>query len=131
MKKTILSFVAFVFATVCWGQQQLVATLTHGEEISMFYGTYAYRDAMNAAVDGDVINLSGGGFQATTINKAVSIRGAGVDSAYPTFIINDFNINVPEESTGRLAIEGVRISNTITVNGTLTNAYFLKSSIEK
>lgn len=129
MKKILLSFVAFVFATVCWGQQQLVATLTHGEEISMFYGGYAYRDAMAAAVDGDVINLSGGGFQACTINKAVSIRGAGVLAEMPTFIINDFDINVPAESTDRLSIEGVKFSNTINIKGTLTNAYFMKNYI--
>ena len=100
MKKAFLSLVAFVFATVCFAQQTLVATLTHGEEVTMFYGTYAYRDAMAAAVDGDVINLSGGAFQACTINKAVSIRGTGVDAAQPTFIINNFDINIPAETTG-------------------------------
>ena len=131
MKKLLLSFVAFVFATVCLAQQQLVATLTHGEEISMFYGAYAYRDAMAAAVDGDVINLSGGGFQACNIDKAVSIRGAGVLAEIPTFIINDFDINVPAESTERLSIEGVKISNTITLKGTLTNAYFMKNHITR
>ena len=66
MKKILLSFVAFVSAVVSYAQQ-LVATLTHGEDVSMFYGAYAYRDAMAAAVDGDVINLSGGGFQALVI----------------------------------------------------------------
>ena len=131
MKKLLLSFVAFVFATVCLAQQQLVATLTHGEEISMFYGTYAYRDAMAAAVDGDVINLSGGGFQACNIDKAVSIRGAGVEVEMPTFIINNFDINVPAESTERLSIEGVKFSNTITIKGTLTNAYFMKNYITR
>ena len=131
MKKILLSFVAFVFVTVCLAQQQLVATLTHGEEISMFYGAYAYRDAMAAAVDGDVINLSGGGFQACNIDKAVSIRGAGVLAEMPTFIVNDFDINVPAESTDRLSIEGVKISNTITIKGTLTNAYFMKNYITR
>lgn len=131
MKKAFLSLVAFVFATVCFAQQTLVATLTHGEEVTMFYGTYAYRDAMAAAVDGDVINLSGGGFQACTINKAVSIRGTGVDAAQPTFIINDFDINIPAETTGRLTMEGLRVSNSMGVNGTLTNAYFLKNIIAK
>ena len=131
MKKAFLSLVAFVFATVCFAQQTLVATLTHGEEVTMFYGTYAYRDAMAAAVDGDVINLSGGGFQACTIDKAVSIRGTGVDAAQPTFIINDFDINIPAEMTGRLTMEGLRVSNTMTVMGTLTNAYFLKNILAR
>lgn len=129
MKKLLLTFVALVCATVSYAQQQLVATLTHGDEITMFYGTYAYRDAMNAAVDGDVINLSGGGFQATTINKAVSIRGAGVEANQPTFIVGSFNINIPAESTERLTMEGLRISNDITLQGTLKNAYFFKNYI--
>ena len=130
MKKLLLTFVALVCATVSYAQQQLVATLTHGDEITMFYGTYAYRDAMNAAVDGDVINLSGGGFQATTINKAVSIRGAGVEANQPTFIVGSFNINIPAESTERLTMEGLRISNDITLQGTLKNAYFFKNYIK-
>lgn len=130
MKKLLLTLIALVCATVSYAQQQLVATLTHGDEITMFYGTYAYRDAMNAAVDGDVINLSGGGFQATTINKAVSIRGAGVEANQPTFIVGSFNINIPAESTERLTMEGLRISNDITLQGTLNNAYFFKNYIK-
>lgn len=129
MKKQLLSFVAFVFATVCLAQQQLVATLTHGEEISMFYGIYAYRDAMAAAVDGDVINLSGGDFPACNINKAVSIRGAGVEVEMPTIIKNSFDINVPADRTERLSIEGVKFSHAIYLKGTLNNAYFLKNFI--
>ena len=129
MKKLLLSLVALVSAIVSYAQQQLVATLTHGDEITMFYGTYAYRDAMNAAADGDVINLSGGKFQAVTINKSVSIRGTGVDVELPTFIVGDFDINIPEGSIGRLIIEGLRISNTATLKGTLKNACFFKSRI--
>lgn len=127
MKKILLSFVAFVFATVCLAQQQLVATLTHGEEISMFYGGYAYRDAMAAAVDGDVINLSSGRFQACTINKAVSIRGAGVLAEMPTFIVGDFDINISSNATSRLAMEGCDVLNKITLKDTLNNAYFIKN----
>lgn len=131
MKKILLSFVAFVFATVCLAQQQLVATLTHGEEISMFYGAYAYRDAMAAAVDGDVINLSGGGFQACNIDKAVSIRGAGVEVEIPTNISGDFDIQIPSTAIERLTIEGCNVRNTITLKDTLNNAYFLRSSFSK
>lgn len=131
MKKLLLSFVALVCATVSYAQQQLVATLTHGDEITMFYGTYAYRDAMNAAADGDVINLSGGGFQATTINKAVSIRGAGVEANQPTFIVGSFDINIPAESTERLTMEGLRISDRIALRGALKSPYFFKNYIKE
>lgn len=129
MKKILLSFVAFVFATVCLAQQQLVATLTHGEEISMFYGAYAYRDAMAAAVDGDVINLSGGNFHATTIKKAVSIRGTGTEVETPTFIIGSFDINITAESVSRLTMEGLRIPGTMNFRGNLKNALIMKNHI--
>lgn len=118
-----------MIATVSFAQSSLVATLTHGDDIQMYYGTYAYQQAINAAVDGDVINLSGGSFQSINITKSVTVRGAGVDAADPTFIIGNFDINIPAETTGRLSMEGVRVSNTITAKGTLNNAYFLKDNI--
>lgn len=109
--------------------QTLVATLTHGDSISMYYDTHAYQKAMANAVDGDMINLSGGGFIATNITKAVTIRGTGIDDVNPTYIINNFDISIPETTTSRLTIEGVRISNKITTKGTLNNAYFVKDYI--
>ncbi len=131
MKRLVLSLFALVCATVSFAQQNLVATLTHGDEVSMFYGTYAYRDAMKAAVDGDLINLSGGSFQACNITKAVAIRGAGAEAAQPTFIVNSFDIQISTTTTERLTMEGLRISKTITVKDTLQNSYFLKCDIAK
>lgn len=129
MKKFFISLVATMIATVSFAQNTLVATLTHGDEISMFYGAYAFQNVMKAAVDGDIISLSGGGFQSTNITKAVTIRGTGIDDANPTYIINDFFIEIPEGTSDRLTIEGVRISNKITTKGTLNNAYFVKDYI--
>ena len=127
MKKLFLSLVAaIVAATATYAQSTLVATLSHGENVTMYYGTYALRDAHKAAVSGDVINLSGGAFQAVTITKAVTLRGSGIDAQDPTFIVNDFDINIPTTDTGRLSMEGIRCANTVTLKGTLTNAYFLK-----
>lgn len=132
MKKLFLSLVAaIVAATATYAQNTLVATLTHDGNISMFYGTYALQRAHAAAVDGDVINLSGGGFQSATITKGVTIRGTGVLDAQPTKILGDFNIQIPTTVTERLSFEGCVISNTITVRGTLSNAYFLKNDINR
>lgn len=127
--KKFISLVATMIAIVSFGQNTLVATLTHGDEISMFYGAYAFQNVMKAAVDGDIISLSGGGFQSTNITKAVTIRGTGIDDANPTYIINNFTIEIPDTTSNRLTIEGVRISNTITTKGTLNNAYFVKDYI--
>lgn len=128
MKKLFLSLVAaIVAATASYAQNTLVATLSHGEDITMFYGTNALKNAMNAAQSGDVINLSGGGFQATNITKAVTLRGTGIDVAAPTYINGDFTINIPSDDTNRLSMEGVRCTGSITMKGTFNNPYFVKS----
>lgn len=127
MKKLFFTLVAAMMAaTATFAQNTLVATLTHGENVTMYYGTYALRDAHNAAASGDIINLSGGAFQAITITKAVTLRGSGIDAQDPTFIVNDLSINIPTTDTGRLSMEGIRCANTVYLKGTLTNAYFLK-----
>lgn len=127
MKKLFLSLVAALMAaTATFAQSTLVATLTHGENVTMYYGTYALRDAHNAAASGDVINLSGGGFQAVNITKAVTLRGTGIDSQNPTVIANSFDINISETDSVRLSMEGIRCTGTVTMESTLTNAYFLK-----
>ena len=66
MKKIFLSLVATMVATVSFAQA-LVATLSHGDDIKFFYGTRAFQQAMDAAKDGDVINLSSGDFTISEI----------------------------------------------------------------
>ncbi len=76
-----------------------------------------------------MINLSGGSFQSTKITKAVAVRGTGIHDANPTYIVNDFDVEIPANVTEKLSFEGCRITNTITIKGTLSNAYFLKNSL--
>lgn len=127
MKKIFLSLIVAMVTVTVFAQTSTVATLTHGDQISMFYGAFAFRDAHAAAENGDVINLSGGAFQSTEISKAIIVRGAGVEDAYPTFITGDFNVNIPSEVSDRLSFEGCRLTGAMTVQGTLNNVYFLKS----
>lgn len=131
MKKLFLSLVALIMAAMSYAQHTLVATLSHGDDISMYYGAYALQQAHKAAADGDIINLSAGAFQAVNITKALTIRGAGADGEATTYIINGFDINIPTTVTQRLSFEGVRLSNRTTVKGTLTNAQFMKTIIDK
>ena len=127
MKKLFLSLVvAILTTTVCFAQNSLVATLSHGEDISMYYGTNALRDALNAAVSGDVINLSGGQFQAVDITKAVTLRGTGIDDAAPTYISGNYIINIPTDDPNRLCIEGIRCTNTVNMDGIFNSPYFVK-----
>ena len=127
MKKLFLSLVVAMIATVSFAQNILVATVSHGEDVSMYYGTYALRDAMNAAQSGDIINLSGGAFQATNITKAVTLRGTGIDDAAPTYITGYYTINIPADDANRLSMEGIRCTGIITMKGTFNNPCFMKS----
>lgn len=131
MKKFFVYLMAVVAMAVCsvsaFAQNTLVATLTHGDEIRMFYGTNALQQACSAATHGDVINLSGGKFQSTKITKAVAVRGTGIHDANPTYIVNAFDVEIPANVTEKLSFEGCRITSTMTIKGTLSNAYFLKN----
>lgn len=132
MKKTILSLVvAIVAVTATFAQSSMLATLSHNGEISTFYGATALREAHNAAANGDVITLSSGSFTAVNIEKALTIRGAGmqvdtVAKTYPTIIVGDFSINIPDSVESRLTLEALYNNFNITIKGTLKNASFLK-----
>lgn len=135
MKKFIVLFVAVMamFATTAKAQSSLLATLNHEGTISTFYGTNALQQAHAAAANGDVITLSSGTFQSVNITKAVTLRGAGMalDAATqtePTVLANNFTINIPDETTQRLTIEGIYTNQKVTINK-LKNAMFLKDRI--
>lgn len=132
MKKFIVLFVALVamFATTAKAQSSLLATLNHEGTISTFYGSNALIQAHAAAADGDVITLSSGTFQSVNITKAVTLRGAGMvldatTQTEPTVLANEFKIDIPDETTQRLTIEGIYTNQTVTINK-LKNAMFLK-----
>ena len=129
MKKMFLSLVALMAAAVSFAQSTLVATLSHGDEITMYYGSGALGNALSAAVSGDVINLSGGTFDmpGQTISKAVTIRGTGIDAEFPTILSGYFYINIPSSDTYCMSMEGVRCNNKVYVQGTFEKAHFLKS----
>ena len=125
MKKVLLSLVAMMVATVSFAQNALVASLTSGENTTYYYGVDALKQAANAAASGDVISLSSGSFSAINISKSITLRGAGIDSEAPTYIVGDFEINIPSGDANRFMMEGIRCDN-IGVNGEFMNPLFLK-----
>ena len=139
MNKILISFVAALVATASFAQSTLVATLTHESGITTYYGTTALQAAHKAAVSGDVINLSGGTFQGLNITKAVTIRGNGIDHAYPTIISTypsngrDYGttVNIPSDDSNKFSVEGVRFTCTLSVTGTFSNPSFIKCLFEK
>lgn len=105
--------------------QNQVATLQHNDTITgVFYGQNAYSSAFNAAVNGDVITLSSGTFNAVDIHKSITIRGAGcvldtVTNVLPTIISNDFGL-----STNNITFEGVWFTGTINITSWNSCQYF-------
>ncbi len=132
MKKMFLSLVAaIVAATTVYGQSQ-VATLTHDGVITTFYGYNGLQSAHDAAVSGDIITLSSGNFQGITITKAINLRGAGMqtdteNNILPSYVVGNVTINIPEEETRALTVEGVQFKNEV-VGGVATNYSFLKNA---
>ena len=120
MKKMLfLVAIAWAVAINIQAQSSTVATLNHNDTITSFYGYSALQQAHAAAVNGDVITLSAGSFGSVTITKGVTIRGAGMgvgDSAEPTIIVGDFEINFAGGLDGvnkKFSLEGIYSNNHI------------------
>lgn len=146
MKKLFISLIlALISIADIKAQDVQLATLQKGEDTQIFYGSNAFKEAMAAAEHGNTITLSPGTFNATTINKAVTIYGAGYEievdkeklatepAKYPTRINGDFSIaldSIDGQPAKGLYIEGVYSNNTITVTKRLVEANFVKCRFE-
>lgn len=92
-------------------QSSLIATLSHDDNVKVFYGTDALKQAHEAATSGDVITLSSGSFTATDITKAITLRGAGMamdslNNMNHTIITGDFKCTISDTTTN-LKMEGI------------------------
>lgn len=113
MKRIYSILVATLLGTAAtFAQSEFVATLTHGGNISTYYGSTALAEAYEASVAGDVITLSYGTFQATDITKAVTVRGKGFGD---TIVTGDFSITASSDATTTL--EGCRFTGTMNIYG--------------
>ena len=138
MKKNLLRlmmlFVAAVLTNNVFAQGSLLATLNHEGTISTFYGSQAWKNAHDAAANGDVITLSSGTFVAVNITKAITVRGAGmgIDStavSEPTVITGYFTINIADPGSNRLTLEGIYSNHTIAYIN-VVNPLFLKCRLK-
>ena len=131
MKKTFLLVVLMsLIGFKVNAQSSLIATLSHENDVKVFYGASALKEAHEAAVGGDVITLSSGRFNAVDITKAITLRGASMalDTVYhnePTVLSGDFRINV-SDTLNRLTLEGLYSNHTIRYSDALENAMFIK-----
>ena len=80
MKKVLFSLVMVCVAIgSAKAQDVLLATLQKGETTQYFYGSDAFKEAMEAAENGNTITLGAGTYNAIDITKAVSIYGNGYE----------------------------------------------------
>lgn len=129
-----MSFLVAVMATVFVKAQDVqLVTLQHGDDMQAFYGPDGLKNAVAAAQQGDVLSLSGGTFNATTIDKAITIQGAGYiqdtnSNRYRTMIVGEMTIDLPAGQSG-LLIEGIHTDNNINIDGTCTGMSFQRCLI--
>lgn len=138
MKKIFLFLIAMMIATVSLAQTSLLATLSHDGTISTYYGSTALKEALAKADDGDAITLSAGQFLASNINKAITLRGAGmsinsdsINSHESTIVQGEFDVDIADGTSNRLNIEGLYFTSKLTYNGTIRNALFMKCRFDE
>lgn len=125
MKKFLLVLIITLISGVSEivAQSTLVATLTHEDVITMFYGSDAFKSAHDSAASGDIITLSNGQFSGFDITKAVTIRGAGMNS---TYIKSAMYIKIPESDSYKFSMEGVGFLRELYFYTSCSDPYFLK-----
>ncbi len=130
MKKLLLSVIAMLAAATSFAQNGMVASLSHGSDVTMFYGSGAFKEAVAAAESGDIINLSGGSFLSNiTITKGITIRGTGIDAELPTIINENLTLEIPSEDANRFTMEGIWLNAKLYMKGTFANPLFRKCKI--
>ena len=142
MKKVLFSLVMVCVAIgSAKAQDVLLATLQKGETTQYFYGSDAFKEAMEAAENGNTITLGAGTYNAIDITKAVSIYGNGYEMradttsqkegnmAFPTRIAGDFAIAleaVTDAPAKGLYIEGIYSADRVRITKHLSTASFVK-----
>ena len=94
------------------------AILHHDKKPTAIYDADKLSDALSAAVAGDTIYLSAGMYPTFTLDKAITIKGAGTNSK----ISNGVTIDIPGNPTLTSSLlEAVEVNGAITVKSDMTN----------
>ena len=94
------------------------AILHHDKKPTAIYDADKLSDALNAAVAGDTIYLSAGMYPTFTLDKAITIKGAGTN----TKISNGVTIDIPGNPTLTSSLlEAVEVNGAITVKSDMAN----------
>lgn len=122
MKKLLVTLMASVLCIIGANAEEnttLVATLSHGNGLTAYYGKGALVEAYNAAQPGDIITLSSGTFTGANFAKNITIRGVGgwadgsSDNNY-TIIEGVWTFKLQNDDN-ELTIEGVRFTSQLDI----------------
>lgn len=123
MKKTLFTLVCLMMASVSmFAESAAVCLLQHGGSVQLFDAD-KIANAIKAAVDGDTLYLTAGSFSGFTIDKKITVRGAGQEtkitgnitisiSGTPTLtqtVLEGLNLISNSSVTFSTAMKGVKI----------------------
>lgn len=116
--KSLLTACLFMLAVGANAANDGKAILHHDKKPTAIYDADKLSDALSAAVAGDTIYLSAGTFPTFTLEKAITIKGAGTN----TKISNGVNINISGSPTLTAALlEAVEVNGPVSVASDMTN----------
>ena len=116
--KSLLTACLFMLAVGANAANDGKAILHHDKKPTAIYDADKLSDALNAAVAGDTIYLSAGMYPTFTLDKAITIKGAGTN----TKISNGVIIDIPGNPTLTSSLlEAVEVNGAITVRSDMTN----------
>ena len=116
--KSLLTACLFMLAVGANAANDGKAILHHDKKPTAIYDADKLSDALSAAVAGDTIYLSAGTFPTFTLEKAITIKGAGTN----TKISNGVIIDIPGSPTLTSSLlEAVEVNGAITVKSDMTN----------
>lgn len=128
--RIFLTVMTFMTAFIAKAQDISVATLQRNGDTNFqtFYGADSFKQALDNAIENDIITLSAGIFTATDITKAVQIYGAGFEldpskNKYISSLVGNFKIDIANSKPG-LLVEGIYHDGIINVNNTIEQAAF-------
>ena len=130
MRKPLLLAIVMLFAGAMSAQNEM-AILSHSGTLTDYYGTTALADALSAAVSGDVVTVSSGSFNITSIPEGVTVRGAGFEEDLEAGGIMPTIVDYPNSSGSliinkKAKVEGIKFVDNVKVCDSvyLSKCYF-------
>lgn len=120
--RKILFLILAVCLSMTVSAQMPMATLDHNDTITVFYNHLALRNAYDAAVEGDIITLSEGEFDADFdfTKSNITLRGAGmledtVTGTLPTIVRSRITF---KDSVSNCTLEGIYFNTDVKIEAT-------------